>query len=178
MARAAKTNPVEREIGAGGPNPGWEQDQVPHSRSAPRSRPSHLPSTHVIAGLPTTWAGGTTRQVQLLNKDAIWTCQSMCNDRRRWPRQCSEVQQFQLVHRQGHHNFCLDAETDPSGSKDSRFHSCSPLTMWSQVEQETVAISGTQFIDRAVNVPLVTQRRVLTIQKIQKTVEIRWRSSC
>ena len=41
-----------------------------------------------------------------------------------------------------------------------------------QVVQKTVAIPQTQFIDRLVNVPLVTQRQVRTIQKIQKTLEI------
>ena len=47
------------------------------------------------------------------------------------------------------------------------------LSRIAQVEQQTVALPGTQFIDRAVNVPLVTQREgVPTIKQIPKTVEI------
>ena len=41
-----------------------------------------------------------------------------------------------------------------------------------QVEQQTVATPQTQFVGRAVTIPLVTQRQVPTIQKISKTVEI------
>ena len=37
-----------------------------------------------------------TPQVQLMNKVVIWTCQSLRSDRRRWSRQCSEVQQLQF----------------------------------------------------------------------------------
>ena len=40
------------------------------------------------------------------------------------------------------------------------------------VAQQTVAIQPTQFVDRAVNVLLVTQRQVPIIQTILQTVEI------
>ena len=40
------------------------------------------------------------------------------------------------------------------------------------VAQKTVEIVQTQFIEKAVNFPLVTFRQVPTIQKIQKTGEI------
>ena len=37
---------------------------------------------------------GHVTGIQLLNKVAISTCHSLCNDRHRWLRQCSEVQQL------------------------------------------------------------------------------------
>ena len=46
------------------------------------------------------------------------------------------------------------------------------LAPQAQVVQKTVTIPQTQFIVRAVNVLLMTQRQVPTIQKIQKIVGI------
>ena len=55
---------------------------------------------------------GETQQVQLMDK-------SLCSDRRRCARRCSEVQQLQFIDKVTK-NPCLGAEADPSGSNAFR----------------------------------------------------------
>ena len=75
------------------------------------------------------------------------------------------------VHRQGHRNSFLDAEADPTRRSISLLGRIEQVPQ-AQVEQQTVATPRTKLIDRAVNVPLVTQRQMPTIEEIPKIVEI------
>ena len=137
-----------------------EVDQVPRSRSAPRSRQSHLRRTWLAneLGRRDHVTGTALQQGCDLDMPVIVQRQAPMS-------QTVLGASAVTAHRQGHRNSCLDAETDPSGSNDPRPHRGTTLTrrsvsLLSRIEQvppalvelQTVAIPESQLSDRAVNV--------------------------
>ena len=129
---------------------GQEQDQVPHSRSGPRSRESS--SAHVST--ETRYNSGNRAE----------HCED--SDRRRWSRQCSEVQQLQCIE-----TSCMMPASRQTGKSMSLPSRIGPVPQ-AQVVQQTVATPQTHFIDRAVHIPLETWRQCRSTRKIQNTVVV------
>ena len=123
-----------------------------------------------------------TEQVQLLNKVVVLRCHSLCHDKCWWSRQCSEVQQLKFIDKVIEIPVLMQRQITvvqtirKTFSNTLKWNSMSLLSRLRKVPQAQVV--QTQFIDRAANVPSVTQKdRCRLFRKSRRLLRYRRRTS-